>query len=63
MAVKVTDVPAQTGLVEALRDTLTGSSGFTVMVTAGEVAGLPLAQVAFEVSTQVTASLLIGINE
>ena len=63
MAVKVTGVPAQTGLAEALIDTLTGSSRFTVMATMFEVAGLPLTQVAFELNTQVTASLLIGTKE
>ena len=31
--------------------------GLTVIVTAFEVAGLPVAQVAFEVITQVTTSL------
>ena len=39
---------------------LTGSSGFTVMVTVFDVAGLPVGQVAFEISTQVTTSLLVG---
>ena len=56
----MTEVPAQTGLAEGVTDTLTGSSGFTLMVTVFEVAGLPLAQMAFEVRTQITASLLIG---
>ena len=59
----MTEVPAQTGLAEALTDTLTGSSVFTVMATALEVAGLPLAQVAFEVNTQVTALVFAGIKE
>jgi hypothetical protein len=63
VAVKVTEVPAQTGLAEAETDTLTGSSGFTVMVTVFEVAGLPVGQVALEVKTQVTASLFAGVNE
>ena len=63
MAVKLTDVPAQTGLADALTDTLTGSRGFTVIATMLEVAGLPLAQIAFELSTQETASLLIGTKE
>ena len=58
---KVTEVPAQTGLAEAPTDTLTGSSGFTVMVTVFEVAGLPVGQVAFEVNTQVIRSLLEGV--
>ena len=63
VAVKVTEVPAQTGLAEAETDTLTGSKGLTVIVTVFEVAGLPVGQVAFEVSTQVMASLLAGVNE
>ena len=63
MAVKITVVPAQTGLAEALIVTVTGSSGFTVMATVLEVAGLPLPQVAFEVSTQVTALVFAGIKE
>ena len=63
VAVKVTEVPAQTGFTEGVTDTLTGSSGFTFMVTAFDVAGLPLGQVALEVSTQITASLLIGTYE
>jgi hypothetical protein len=33
----------------------------TVMVTIFEVAGLPVVQVAFEVSTQVTASVFTGV--
>ena len=61
VAVKVTDVPAHIGLAEAEIDTLTGSSGLTVIVTVFEVAGLPVAQVAFEIRTQVTASLLAGL--
>ena len=60
VAVKVTEVPAQTGLAEAAIDTLTGSRGFTVMVTVFDVAGLPVGQVALEVKTQVTRSLFIG---
>ena len=58
---KVTEVPAQTGLAEAEIDTLTGSIGFTVMVTVFEVAGLPVGQLAFEVKTQVIASLFAGV--
>ena len=61
VAVKVTEVPEQTGLAEAETDTLTGSSGLTDMVTVFEVAGLPVGQVALEVSTQVTRSLFVGI--
>ena len=63
VAEKVTEVPVQTGLDEAAIDTLTGSKGLTVMVTVFEVAGLPVGQVALEVRTQVTRSLLTGTNE
>ena len=58
VAVKVTDVPAQIGFAEAAIDTLTGRFGLTVIVTSLDVAGLPVAQVAFEVSIQVTLSPL-----
>jgi hypothetical protein len=60
VAVNVTDVPEQTGFAEAAMEMLTGILGFTVMVTALEVAGLPVVQVAFEVKTQVTISLFTG---
>ena len=57
VAVKVTLVPAQIVVADAEILTLTGRFGFTVMVTVLDVAGLPVAQVAFEVNTQVTTSL------
>ena len=60
VAVKVTEVPAQTGLAEGAIDTLTGRRGFTVMVTVLDVAGLPVGHVALEVSTQTIASLFEG---
>ena len=60
VAVKVTDVPAQTGLADGATDTLTGSSGFTIIVRVFEVAGLPVGQVALEVRVQVTRSLFAG---
>ena len=60
VAVKVTEVPAQTGLADADIEILTGKFGLTVMATVLEVAGLPVAQVAFEVKMQVTAFPLIG---
>ena len=65
MAVKVTEVPEHTGLAETPIDTLTGRFGFTVMVTVLDVAGLPVAQVALDVSMHVTASLFTGtyVNE
>lgn len=58
VAVKVTLVPEQIVVAEAEMLTLTGRFGFTVMVTAFEVAGLPVAQLAFDVRTHVTTSLL-----
>ena len=61
VAVKVTEVPEQTGFAAAATETLTGSNGFTVMITVFEVAGLPVGHVALEVNTQVTASLAIGV--
>ena len=63
LAVKVTEVPVQTGFAEAAMETLTGRFGFTVIVTVLEEAGLLVAQVAFEVNTQVTASPASGTKE
>ena len=60
VAVKVTDVPEQTVVAVADTETLTGRTGFTVMVTGPEVAGLPVEHVALEVSTQVMTSLFAG---
>ena len=57
----MTEVPEHTGFAEAATDMLTGSNGFTVMVTIFEVAGLPVGQVALEVKTQVIASLYDGV--
>jgi hypothetical protein len=61
VAVKVTGMVAQTGLAEAMIDTLTGRLEFTVIVTVFDVAGLPVAQVASEVRITVTWSLLTGV--
>ena len=61
VAEKVTEVPKHTWLADPTIDTLTGSSGFTIIVTALEVAGLPVAQVALEVNSHETMSLLIGM--
>ena len=57
VAVNVTEVPVQMvvpGLAAML--TLTGLLALTVIVRAFDVAGLPVAQVALEVSWQVTTS-------
>ena len=56
VAVKVTEVPEHIGLAEADMLTLTGKFGFTVIVMVFELAGLPVAQVAFEIMTQVIKS-------
>ena len=61
VAVKVTEVPAQTGLADGDIETLTGNNGFTVMVNVFETAGLPVGQVALEVRTQVTRSPFTGV--
>ena len=51
---KVTETPEQTGLADAETVTLTGKIGLTVIVTVLDVAGLPVAHVAFEVNTHET---------
>ena len=63
MAVKVIEVPGHTEFAEAATDTATGRLSATVMVTAFEVAGLPMEQgVALEVRRQVTASPSTGVK-
>ena len=62
VAVNVTLVPVQIapeGLAEIL--TLAGRFGFTTIVMADEVAGLPVAQSALEVRMQVTLSPLLSV--
>ena len=49
-AVNVTEVPAQTGLADAAIETLTGSKGFTVMATGGDVTGFPVVHGSLDVS-------------
>jgi hypothetical protein len=61
VAVKVTELPAQTGLDDAIIDTLTGRFVFTIIVIALEVAGFPVGHVVFDVSTQVTISPFAGV--
>jgi hypothetical protein len=50
----VTLVPEQTGLADGVIVTEAGTAGLTVMVTVLDVAGLPVAQGALEVSTTYT---------
>jgi hypothetical protein len=62
VAVKVTELPAQIapeGDADIL--TLTGSTGFTVMVIGLDVAGLPIAQVKDDVKTTLTISLFESV--
>ena len=54
VAVKVTFIPEHMVVADAEILMLTGKFGFTVMVIVFDVAGLPVAQVAFDVITQVT---------
>ena len=61
VAVNVTELPAQKGFEDDMMDTVTGRFGLTVIVTTGEVAGLFTAQVAFELTVQVTPSPLKGV--
>ena len=63
VAVQVTDVPAHTVVAVAVIDKLTGSNGFTVMVTVLEVVGLPVVQVSLDVNTQEIVFPLVGTNE
>ena len=63
VAENVTDVPAQTGLAEGEIVTLTGRFGLTLIVTDPDKAGLPVAQVALEVSSQVIVFPLTGTKE
>ncbi|KAF5050045.1 hypothetical protein DSECCO2_433420 [anaerobic digester metagenome] len=52
---KITEDPSQTAPAgDAAIATLAGINGLTSMVIAFETAGLPLAQVAVDVTTQVT---------
>ena len=60
VAVNVTVAPVHIGLTSGIIVTLTGSIGLTVIVTAFEVAGLPLVHVSFEVRITVIISPLVG---
>ena len=55
---KVTEVPAQMVVAEAAIETLTGRFGFTVMVMAFDVAGLPVTHDNPDVMTTVNTSAL-----
>jgi len=61
VAVNVTKTPEHTWFADPTIETLTGSNGFTIIVTILEVAGFPIAQIALEDNTQVITSLFAGI--
>ena len=62
VAVKVTDVPVQTGLALAAIVTLAVRIGFTIIVTALDVAGDPTTHgVKLDVITTVITSPLTGV--
>jgi len=63
IAVNVTGIPAQTGLLDAVIEMLTGRFGFTVIVIVLDVAGLPVGQIALDVKIQDTWSPEKGIYE
>jgi hypothetical protein len=61
VAVKVTDVPSQTGFVSTEIVTLAVRMGFTVIVTVLEVAGFPEIQASLELITTEIASPSTGM--
>ena len=61
VAVNVTELPAQKGFEDDVMDILTVRLGLTVIVAGAEVDGLFTAQVAFELTVQVTPSPFKGI--
>ena len=63
MVEKETDVPAHTGLADAVMEMPTGCPGITIMVMAFEVEGFPVTQVALDVNLHVTTSLFTGEQE
>jgi hypothetical protein len=63
VAVNITDVPEHTGFADAAIETLTGRFEFTVILIVFDAAGFPVGQVALEVRTQETKSLLTGTKE
>jgi len=60
--VNVTEVPVQTGFAETETETLTGCTGFTVMVMTLDVAGFPVGQETLEVSRQEITSPFTGAH-
>ena len=61
IAVKVTEVPAQTGFAVAEIETLAGTVGIIVIITELLIAGGIAAHVTLEVIRQLTLSLFDGV--
>ena len=61
VAEKVTEVPEHTGFADDVIVKLTDRTGFTVMVTVSDMAGLPLLQTSLEVRMQLMALPFEGI--
>ena len=60
---KVTLAPEHIVVEEAVMLTLTVTVGVTTIVIELEVAGLPVTQLAFDVRTQLTTSLLFSVAD
>ena len=63
VAVKVTLAPEHIVVEEAVMLTLAVTVGVTTIVIELEVAGLPVTQLAFDVRTQLTTSLLFSVAD
>lgn len=61
VAVKLTEVPEHIGFAEEVIETLAGRFGFIAIVISLDVAGLPVAQVRFEVRVTLILSPDEGI--
>ena len=61
VAVKVTEVPAQTGLAEGEIEILTGNNGLTAMMTTLDVAGTGDGHATLEISLQLMLSRFDGV--
>ena len=60
VAVNVTGLPEQNGLVDAMIETPIGKMGLTDIVTVLDIAGFPDGHKIFEVNVQVITSPLTG---
>jgi hypothetical protein len=63
VAVNITGIPAQAGLLDAVMEMLTGRYGFTDIAIVFEFAGFPVGQFTSDVRIQATISPITGIYE